>query len=900
MEVFQSKIHLSHKNISSEFKAAKIRFSAYLCLAYDNGEDDLVVLEAVGNHLKAFDGGLALYGTGHFLEYLLQHVPNLVQHVDCFVSEDDNIPEQLAGVKTAAPSELPSDISTVFICETRTFYRWRMECRLPEGVTVKSLNDLPDIAWNKVPSRSWIPDIFSIYPIDVPEISFEKGKDLILMDVPARNLALMPNGLAYVHNALKSSSVSYQTLDTDIIIYHRFHIHRIFDLGGHVVLPSGKELPVDPWQAENYELWADPKVVDYFRPDLEEIITGLVGAHPKVIGMSIQECNEAFSREIVNAVKAVHPDIIIVVGGFSCYNPDVGRKAFPECDYMCVGEADLTVNPLMESLARGEIVKHMPGVLSHCDDDDYAFVPGPMPHDLDDIEFPKYEWFDIDVYRNFNNYQLTPILASRGCRWSRCTFCAERFYWRIRSPKAFVDEIEWLMDRGCNLFMFNESDLNGMPERLLDICNEIVRRQLPTKLAGQLRIHKKSDRAFFDKLKQAGFVALRFGIDALSENTLKLQKKGYTVETISQNLKDCAEAGIYSEVNWVIGVPGETDEDIEEGIDLIIDNKDHIGRLANINRLVLANGSVYWIDPDSHNIKFRGDPAEIYANNARAIPEDLWYSEEPYIDGKVRRSRFARVVERLRDAGFDVGPWASKVIELTLGDSDGVDDEARGDSDMPMPPEWGDAESLHKGTQEGTFQANSAVPVPRPPVIDTELALIRFEDKVYGLREDQVRERFDQVPPDELQIIWAEDEDGAPEFIASYGDFNLISYKDKYYASPHGLLVSWPKVESGVYPEIMVRSRFNEIREDVINKMRERGVDLRKHLTALGVSTDLLVSVVHTARMGIKPLHIWALFDYGLIQMRQGNFRKLLTFYFMIAGKALKPVIRRILGPIRG
>ena len=78
---------------------------------------------------------------------------------------------------------------------------------------------------------------------------------------------------------------------------------------------------------------------------------------------------------------------------------------------------------------------------------------------------------------------------------------------------------------------------------------------------------------------------------------------------------------------------------------------------------------------------------------------------------------------------------------------------------------------------------------------------------------------------------------------------------------------------------------------------------LSKSMSEMGgqdLAADLLLSVLHTARMGVGPVHFRALFDYGLIQIRQGNFRKLLIFYFMIAGKALKPVIRRILGPIRG
>ena len=47
--------------------------------------------------------------------------------------------------------------------------------------------------------------------------------------------------------------------------------------------------------------------------------------------------------------------------------------------------------------------------------------------------------------------------------------------------------------------MFNESDLNGMPERVLEICDEIIRRGLHKKLilTGQLRIHKKVQKNFF-------------------------------------------------------------------------------------------------------------------------------------------------------------------------------------------------------------------------------------------------------------------------------------------------------------------------------------------------------------------------------------------------------------------
>jgi radical SAM superfamily enzyme YgiQ (UPF0313 family) len=473
----------------------------------------------------------------------------------------------------------------------------------------------------------------------------------------------MPNGLGYVHNALKHTGVRYQTRDLDILVYHRFHIRRLFDEDGRVTLPSGRQLPTDPWQAEHYDLWGDREVLASFRPEIEEVVGKIVEARPKVLGLSIHACNEHFSAAVVEGVKKRLPETTILVGGFACYNPDIGLRGFPLADYMCIGEADLTVGPLVEALAKGERPRNMPGVLSKYDLPDYRYIPGPMPHNLDLIDHPRYEWYNLDLYRNYNGYQLTPVIASRGCRWSRCTFCAERFYWRIRSPKAVVDELEWLTSQGCHLFMFNESDLNGMPELVVAMCEEIIRRKLQIKLTGQLRIHRKGDRAFYQKLHEAGFVALRFGVDAFSENTLRLQKKGYTLATVHQNLRDCWEAGIYTEVNWVIGVPGETEADVEEGIAFIIENKPYIGRLANINPLILVNGGVYWLEPEKHSIHFRMPKHELYRDYPRAVPAHLWYSTQPYIDEKVRKERFNRIVLALHQANFDVGAWATRVID---------------------------------------------------------------------------------------------------------------------------------------------------------------------------------------------------------------------------------------------
>ncbi len=599
MEQASSELTVRYGPVVGRLPAEKLRFSAHKCLAFDQGRDDEAVLTKIAEALAASGDGLAFYGNGKLLAYFLALVPSIKAHIKLILVDEVNAaPSDIDGIPVRAVSELPDNITNVFLCETGTLARWVMRENLPPRLKVWCLNDIQELAPDAIPDRAWIPELGSIYPIDLPKMAIRPGLDMLLADVPARNLALMPNGLAYVHNTLKKTEIDFQTFDFDIIVYHRFHIRRIFDEGGKIVLSTGLELPIDPWQAEHYDLWSKDEVHEYFTPEVDEIIAAIVNANPKMLGLSVQGCNERFARRVIQGVQAKCPGILILAGGFSCYNPDNAMHVVPEADYICIGEADLTVGPLVEALAEGERPFNQPGIRSKHDTPDWEFIPAPMPHDLDKIDYPTYEWFGVNLYRNYNNYQLTPVIASRGCRWSRCTFCAERFFWRIRTPKAFVDELQWLVEQGCNLFMFNESDLNGLPEVVYEICEEILRRGIKVKLTGQLRIHKKSDQRFFKKLAEAGFVALRFGVDAFSENTLKLQKKGYTPEMVYQNLKDCWEAGIYTEVNYVIGVPGETQADVEESIELLVKCRPFIGRLANINPLILGNGSVYWIEPE--------------------------------------------------------------------------------------------------------------------------------------------------------------------------------------------------------------------------------------------------------------------------------------------------------------
>lgn len=658
------------QSTSVEFDMKKQSFSRELCLRYDGGVSDQRFVSALFNSIPLPQGSLAIQGEGKVGRYILslmQNIPGL--SVDCIIDED-NAGGVLDGIPVINPGELPASITTVFVAETRWLRIMKMVNELPKRVRVITLDTLAQLNPSAVPAHAWVPRVESIYPIAIPDISFLPGMDLILIDLPARSIAQMPAGFAYVHNALKRTPLKCQTLDLDIILYHRYHSHRILDGLPEIITSSGHKLPEDPWQPVHYLEWENQDFIEYFREDIDEIVNGLIAAQPRIIAFSLQQVNLRFTKEVVKGIRSGLPEVKIVVGGMSCLQTMAAKIVFPDADYTVVGEADLIIGPLTESLVRGECPRNLPGVWSRYDDPDREFTSGELPMQLDELDFPHYEWTNIQLYRNWNGYQLTPIIGSRGCSWSRCSFCGERFKWRVRTPELVVDEMEWLYNQGFTDFVFNESNLHGDPLLTERMCDEIIRRGMKISMTAQLRCHQKVDERYYRKLHQAGFNTLRFGVDGASVNTLKLQKKGYTKEMILRNVQDAKRAGIHVQINLVIGIPGETEEDIDESIAFIGEMKDHIGVVEFINPLMLFRGSDYWESPEKYGIVFHSNREELYNNYLVAIPDTEWHSTSPYIDKEVRYSRFVRVVNSLRTMGVPLGDFANYTSEAVTSRQD--------------------------------------------------------------------------------------------------------------------------------------------------------------------------------------------------------------------------------------
>lgn len=640
----------------------------YLCpnraIRFDGSDEDHYFLSAIKSYLEEIKGEVAIWSDGPLAATLLQEFPNLSDQVRCYVLDKEKHVAVLDVLKPftveqIAQQQLPVLIAVTTYLQTEQALGVLRRC-CPRNQLITLGDIFATLPPSDVPPRTYISSPKTIYPIDIPEIHLKSGIDFALLDLPPRFFGMMPNGLGYVHNCLAQAGILVQTLDLDLIFYHRYHARRIMDGLEIITGANGYEMKHDPWSIDVIiDEWEKQEVIDYFSDEIDKLISAIVEAKPKMIGLSLHGTNLTISKHVVKRIRNEYPQGIIIVGGYDCIRPEFGPRLFDDFDYMVTFEAEMSLPGLVTDLLAGKRPRNRPGIIAKDDRPELPFVPAPLFEDLDSIEFPKYQWTDISHYRNYNGFQTTPIVLSRGCRWSRCTFCAERFSWRRRDPQEVVDEIEWLAGQGRNTFVFNDSDLSGDPQAVRAVCEELIRRGINNiTFSGQLRVQKGYSQKYFDTLARAGFNTLTYGIDGWSKNTLKLHKKGYTIGMIEEVIKYTANAGITVSMNLVVGIPYETEEDIDETIDNILKNKTYIDGIENLNTLILSNGSIYWEQPEKFGIKFRGDKEKLFQDHVKMIPANLWYSIDPYIDQDVRLERVARIIEAAKQAGVRIGSYA--------------------------------------------------------------------------------------------------------------------------------------------------------------------------------------------------------------------------------------------------
>lgn len=178
-----------------------------------------------------------------------------------------------------------------------------------------------------------------------------------------------------------------------------------------------------------------------------------------------------------------------------------------------------------------------------------------------DLPAPSFAEMHFEAYQVEEGDRTIPFQLSRGCT-DKCEFCSEWVFWRKFRPDAPADAVEKIKqlqkEYGANFIIFSDSLLNGVPKRLTEFAEQLLRQQVDIRWAGFMRAHMDDKTAGL--LARAGCHDVFVGVESFSDRTLELMNKRRTdaqnVEAIEAFLR--AEIGVTA--GFVPGFPGDTRE----------------------------------------------------------------------------------------------------------------------------------------------------------------------------------------------------------------------------------------------------------------------------------------------------------------------------------------------------
>lgn len=287
----------------------------------------------------------------------------------------------------------------------------------------------------------------------------------------------------------------------------------------------------------------------------------------------------SFGQDIRTAalIKQHNPNILIgFVGAKVAVEPDKSLAATPHVDFVAREEYDFTIL----EIAQGNPLATVDGITWRAPDG--AFVRNRDRAIIEDMDVlpmvsPVYKR-DLKIEKYFGGYLLHPYVSfytGRGCK-SRCTFCLwpqtiSGHNYRFRSVPKVIEEVQYILENipETKEIFFDDDTLTDNHARVEELAIALGKLGFGKKgfpVSWSCNAKANVPKKTLEILKANGLRLLLVGYESGNQQILHNIKKGLRVDVAKQFTKDCHELGIVIHGTFILGLPGETEETIEETI----------------------------------------------------------------------------------------------------------------------------------------------------------------------------------------------------------------------------------------------------------------------------------------------------------------------------------------------
>jgi hopanoid biosynthesis associated radical SAM protein HpnJ len=324
------------------------------------------------------------------------------------------------------------------------------------------------------------------------------------------------------------------------------------------------------WLAQPAALVPDSVLIDAPTDGLSmgEVMARVKGAD--LVIMHTSSPSFASDAKVAEQLKASNPRMLVgLVGAKVAVDPDGSLAGAPAVDFVCREEFDYTCLEVSQGKPLGEIA----GLCYRDSNGKVIHTAARAPiEDMDALPWvaPVYQR-NLKVENYFIGYLKHPYVSfytGRGCK-SRCTFClwpqtVGGHKYRVRSPANVIEEVAWIqknMPQVREIF-FDDDTFTDLLPRAEEIARGLG------KLGVTWSCNAKAN-VPYDTLKvmrDNGLRLLLVGYETGSDQILRNIKKGMRTDFARRFTRDCRALGITIHGTFILGLPGETRETIEQTI----------------------------------------------------------------------------------------------------------------------------------------------------------------------------------------------------------------------------------------------------------------------------------------------------------------------------------------------
>lgn len=310
----------------------------------------------------------------------------------------------------------------------------------------------------------------------------------------------------------------------------------------------------------------DYVVYPYTRRHLARVLEDF---DPALVGVTAVTMTLDHALCILSDVKQTAPHCKTVIGGpHVSFRAEQTMQHCPAIDFVVFGEGDETLPTLARTIAAGRHPAEVAGIAFRSGGTVKTTGPRPLVKAIDSLPAPARHLIPLGRYRALG--LPVSMITSRGCPFN-CIFCVGRKMAgpavRRRDPRRVVDEMAGLAALDFRQINIADDLFTASAPHCRAICREIIQRGLSVHWTAFARVDTVTP-PLLAELKAAGCSALSFGVESGNAAMLRRIRKGITTEQACRAVQMTADSGIAPQVSFILGLPGETPESLNDTLHL--------------------------------------------------------------------------------------------------------------------------------------------------------------------------------------------------------------------------------------------------------------------------------------------------------------------------------------------